>query len=89
MATVAYGVATFTAGGAETASFTWIDTKTGAPVTYSTPPTVLFGPCQTVLAGAGPGVPFLDGTGAITTSGGTVTMANPPGAIITVTAIGI
>lgn len=87
MATVAYGTASFTSGGAETATFTWTDTRTGAPVTFGSVPTILFGPCQTVTVG-GPGVPFFNGAGAVTTTGGTVTMANPPTCIVTVTATG-
>jgi hypothetical protein len=88
MATVAVGIATFAAGGSEAVSFTWTNALTGSPVTYAVTPTIIFGPCQTVLGGEGPGVPFLNGAGAITTTGGTVTMANPPDCFVSVTAIG-
>lgn len=88
MATVAYGVASFTSGGAETASFSWVNALTGAPVTFVSTPVILFGPCQTVLGGMGAGVPYLDGAGAITTSGGTITCASPPSCLVVMTAIG-
>lgn len=87
MATIAIGTATFTLGGAETASFTWLDAITSAPVTFGSAPKVL-GPCLTVQSGEGAGVPYLNGTGAITTSGGTVTMASPPDSTVTLVAIG-
>lgn len=87
MATVAVGTASFTLGGAETAAFTWTDAITGLPVTFGVTPTLLFGPCMTVTSG-GPGVPFLNGAGAITTSGGTITCASPPTMTVKVTAIG-
>lgn len=84
---VAIGTASFTTLGAETASFTWLDSLLGTPVVFSSPPKIIFGPCQSVTSG-GPGVPFLDGPGAITTVGGTVTMANPGTCTVGVTAIG-
>lgn len=86
MATVAVGTASFTTGGAETATFTWLDAFLLTPVTFSTTPTVLFGPCQTVSSG-GAGNPYI-ASGGITTTGGTVTMANPGTCTVTVTAVG-
>jgi len=87
MATVAKGVASFTTGGAQTATFTWVDVITGNPVTFGATPTIVMGPSQTVTAD-GAGVPYLDGVGAITTTGGTITMGNPGTCTVTVVAVG-
>lgn len=89
MATIAIGTATFTAGGSETQTFTWSDAILGTPVTYSSTPKIVGGPCQTVTTtGQGPGVPYFNGASQITTTGGTLTMANPPNCTVTVVAIG-
>lgn len=88
MATIAKGTATFTSGGAETASFSWVDAILGTPVTFASVPSV-WGPFQTVTTGGmGPGIPFLNGAGAVTVSGGTVTCASPPDMTCVVIGIG-
>lgn len=89
MAIIAVGTASFTTGGAETATFTWSDVFTGAPVTFGVAPSPskVFGPFQSVTIG-GAGVPFLDGAGALTTTGGTITCANPGTMTAVVWAVG-
>jgi hypothetical protein len=85
---IAKGTVTFTAGGAETAAFSWVDAVLGTPVTFSVTPAV-WGPFQTVTTGGqGAGAPYLNGSSAITTSGGTVTMANPPDCTVVLIGIG-
>ena len=88
MATIAIGTATFTLGGSETASFTWLDAILGTPVTFGGTPKIIGGPSQTVQSGEGAGVPYFNGAAAITTTGGTITMASPPDSTVVVIAIG-
>lgn len=83
---VANGTATFTTLGPEVVSFTWLDAITNAPVTFSAPPQIVFGPCQNVTSG-GAGVPYLT-PGSVTTTGGSCTCANPGTMTVGFTAIG-
>lgn len=87
MAIVAKGTATFTAGGAETQSISWVDAILGTPVTFAVAPSVVW-TTLTVTDGTGASVPYFNGAGAITTTGATVTIANPPGCTVTVNAVG-
>jgi hypothetical protein len=89
LANIAIGTATFTAGGAETAAFTWLDALLGTPVVFGSVPKIIGGPSQTVTtAGQGGGIPYFNGAGAVTTTGGTLTCANPPDMTVVVVAIG-
>lgn len=88
MATIAIGTATFTLGGAETSSFSWLDASLGTPVTFGGIPKIVGGPSQTVQSGEGAGVPYFNGAAAITATGATVTMASPPDCTVVVVAIG-
>jgi hypothetical protein len=87
MAAIAKGIATFTSGGAETQSVSWVDAILGTPVTFSVPPPIVWA-TMTVTDGTGAGVPYFNGGGAITTTGATVTVANPPGCTVTINAVG-
>lgn len=87
MAIIANGTATFTAGGAETQSVSWVDAILLTPVTFAVAPSVVW-TTMTVTDGTGAGVPYFNGGGAITTTGATVTVANPPGCTVTVNAVG-
>lgn len=88
MATTAIGTASFTLGGAETASFTWTLVDLVTTVVFGSTPVIISGPSQNVSGGSGAGVPYFNGAGSVTATGGTLTCANPPSMTVTVTAQG-